>query len=50
MIVNFVRLHPAATMPLTAIEADFIGTILEGVFYGNLYYIYDVSILQFISF
>ena len=36
-------------MPLNAIEASFIGTILEGVFYGNLYYIYDVPILQSIS-
>ena len=28
-------------MPLGFIEATFLGTVLEGVFYGNLYYKYD---------
>ena len=36
-------------MPLTFIQSNFLGTVFEGVFYGNLYYIYDVSIPQFIS-
>ena len=27
-------------MPLGLIEATFLGTVLEGVLYGNLYYIY----------
>jgi Serpentine type 7TM GPCR chemoreceptor Srz len=43
-----VRFH-TATMPLNVIEASFIGTVLEGVFYGKPYYIYDVPMLQFIS-
>ena len=30
-------------MPLGFIEANFLGIVLEGLFYGNLYYIYDVS-------
>ena len=38
-------------MPLSIIEASFLGTVLEGVFYGNLYYIYmyDVPMPQCIS-
>ena len=37
-------------MPLNFIEAGFIGTVLEGIFYGNVNYdIYRFSILQFIS-
>jgi hypothetical protein len=36
-------------MPLNLIEASFIGTVIESVFYGKLYYIYDVPMLQFIS-
>ena len=35
-------------MPLGFIEATFLGTVLEGVFFGNLYYKYDdVSSLNF---
>ena len=36
-------------MSLNIIEASFIGTVLEGVFYGKLYYIYDVPCFQFIA-
>jgi hypothetical protein len=36
-------------MPLALIEADFVGIVVEGVFYGNLYYKYDVPMAQFIS-
>ena len=36
-------------MPLGYNEAAFIGIVLEGVFYGNLYFIYDVPMPQFIS-
>ena len=36
-------------MPLNFIEASFIGTVLEGIFYGNLNYIYRFLMLQFIS-
>ena len=31
-------------MPLGLIEADFLGTVLDGLFYGNLYYKYDVPV------
>ena len=37
-------------MPLSFLEATFIGTVLEGVFYGNICHSnYDVPISQFIS-
>jgi hypothetical protein len=32
-------------MTLNLIEASFLGTVLEGVFYGNLYYIYMYDVL-----
>lgn len=36
-------------MSFSVIEAIFVGTVLEGLFYGNLYYEYDVPVSQFIS-
>ena len=36
-------------MPLGFIEANFLGTVFEGVFYGNLYYICDIPMTQFMS-
>ena len=36
-------------MSFGLIEANFLGTVFEGIFYGNLLYKYDVPVPQVIS-